>query len=217
MAPSLSPSNSSNEGLIIEGVVTSLNDDESINVSPMGPRFHVTRNVLILRPFKSSHTFENLMRNNRCVFHVTDDVLLIAKAAIGVLDPPPKMVPISGQGAWRLEDTCRWYLLELTDADLAQDRANLTMDIIGQGNVRDFLGFNRARHAVIEGAILATRLTLLSKIEISDQMATLRTWVQKTGGPKESEAMDLLWEHMQRHWSPSGSRPENRNEIISKS
>ena len=127
------------------------------------------------------------------------------------------MVPISGHDAWRLEDTCRWYLLEVSDADLTQDRAILTMDIIRQGRVRDFLGFNRARHAVIEAAILATRLTLLSKIKVTDQMETLRTWVQKTGGAQESEAMDIVWKYMQNHWNSAGSCPESRNEIISNS
>jgi len=40
-------------------------------------------NWLRLRPFQTSTTFHNLKRQRAGVFHVVDDVLLLARAAIG--------------------------------------------------------------------------------------------------------------------------------------
>ena len=59
----------------------------------MGPIVTAAMTTLILRPFTSSTTYKNLKANGVGVFHVTDDVLLIAAAAIGKLQPPPDAKP----------------------------------------------------------------------------------------------------------------------------
>ncbi len=61
---------------------------------------------------------------------------------------------------------------------------------------RPFLGFNRARHAVLEGAILVTRLHLLGSEEVGRQFRDLSVIVGKTGGPREHEAWRLLEERV---------------------
>jgi hypothetical protein len=58
--------------------------------------------------------------------------------------------------------------------------------------IREFWGFNRAKHAVIEAAILATRLDFLPAAEIANQFARLQSVVEKTGGSQEHSAFDLL-------------------------
>ncbi len=57
---------------------------------------------------------------------------------------------------------------------------------------RDFFGFNRAKHAVLEAAILATRIEFLPSNEISEQFQRLALIVTKTGGPQEQSAFELL-------------------------
>src|SRR6058998_1593136 len=61
---------------------------------------------------------------------------------------------------------------------------------------REFLGFNRARNAVLEAAILATRTHLLPPEQISADFARLQVIVDKTAGPREREAMALLSEYV---------------------
>jgi hypothetical protein len=63
---------------------------------------------------------------------------------------------------------------------------------VRSGRIRDFFGFNRGKHAVIEAAILATRVAILPRSEIDEQWTRLRSWVDKTGGPNERAAMDFL-------------------------
>ncbi len=60
------------------------------------------------------------------------------------------------------------------------------------GHIKDFFGWNRAKHAVLEAAILATRVHLLSESEIQEQLERLRIPIEKTAGPKEAEAFALL-------------------------
>ena len=58
--------------------------------------------------------------------------------------------------------------------------------------MRDFWGFNRGKHAVLEAAILATRLDFLPAQEIEEQYIRLATIVNKAGGAKEKSAFQLL-------------------------
>jgi hypothetical protein len=64
--------------------------------------------------------------------------------------------------------------------------------------LRDFFGFNRAKHAVVEAAILATRTDFLPIDEILADFDKLASLVQKTGGDDEHRAFQLLLEHVQR-------------------
>src|SRR6188768_4449317 len=90
--------------LIAEGIVTTVNPDGSANISPMGPRVDRDFSHLMLRPYQTSTTYQNLKRTGEGVFHITDDVLLIAKAAIGELDPLPPLEPAKHVRGFVLKD-----------------------------------------------------------------------------------------------------------------
>jgi len=70
------------------------------------------------------------------------------------------------------------------------------MAVVHRGTRREFIGFNRARHAVLEAAIYATRLHLLPRSFIDSELARLQVIVDKTAGPQELEAMALLTEYI---------------------
>ncbi len=183
--------------MILEGVVTTVSEDGSANVAPMGPIVDQPMQNLLLRPFQSSTTYRNLAATRQGVFHVTDDVELIARAAVGRGDePPPELMPCEAVACPRLVDCCRWYAFEITSSDDRQPRAEMHARVVAHGRVRDFLGFNRAKHAVLEAAILATRVHLLAADEIAAELARLRPLVQKTAGPQETRAFTLLAEYI---------------------
>jgi hypothetical protein len=58
------------------------------------------------------------------------------------------------------------------------------------------VGFNRARHAIVEAAILATRLQFLPPDEVAREFDRLAVMVEKTGDAPEREAMALLRSHL---------------------
>jgi hypothetical protein len=80
--------------------------------------------------------------------------------------------------------------------DDAPPRSRIETRVVHQGIRREFLGFNRARHAVLEAAILATRTHLIPADEIRSEYARLQVIVDKTAGPREREAMAMLTEYV---------------------
>ena len=57
---------------------------------------------------------------------------------------------------------------------------------------RSFRGFNRAQAAVIEAAVLVSRLELLPFEKIEREIEYLAIAIEKTAGPREREAWDWL-------------------------
>ncbi|HJT33838.1 MAG TPA: DUF447 domain-containing protein [Pirellulales bacterium] len=185
--------------MILEAIVTTLNDDGSVNVAPMGPQVDARMHSLVLRPYQTSTTYQNLKRMGHGVLHVTDDVELLARAAIGPLSPPPELEPAEGIEGFRLADCCRWYSFRVGSLDDRQPRTTIMADVVAHGRVRDFFGFNRAKHAVVEAAILATRLGLLPADEIRAEYQRLKILVDKTGGDQEHRAFQFLQAHVERN------------------
>jgi len=178
--------------VILEGIVTTINKDGTVNVSPMGPQVEPEMRSVVLRPYDTSTTCRNLRRTGEAVLHVTDDVELLARAAVGRLDRLPPMTPSRAVEGWILDDACRWYELRVRDIDDREPRRVIECDVVDQGRQRDFFGFNRAMHAVVEAAILATRVEFLPGVQILDDFSRLAVLVEKTGGPRERKAFAFL-------------------------
>jgi hypothetical protein len=196
--------------LILEGIVTTTSGDGTINVAPMGPIVDEGVTRLLLRPFRTSTTCANLARTGCGVFHVVDDVLLVARAALGLLGTTPRTFPASIVAGAVLADACRWYEFRVARLDDTRERTEIDAEIVHTGRLRDCFGFNRAKHSVLEAAILATRLRLLPRVEVESQLAALRVPVDKTAGPREQEAFDLIVRHVAAFWDdpPPQVRPE---------
>lgn len=188
--------------MILEGIVTTLSASGTVNVAPMGPTVDETLEWLLLRPFQSSTTYRNLKQTRCGVFHVTDDVLLLAKAAIGRLEAIPETKPAVKIDGVVLKSACRWYEFQVVLLDDSEERTRIDARVVHVGRMRDFLGFNRARHAVLEAAILATRVHLISRADILAEFARLASPVEKTCGPREQEAFQLLWDYVAEQSQP---------------
>ncbi len=192
--------------MILEGLVTTLDQSGRLNVAPMGPRVAPdgSLNRFTLHPYKTSTTYRNLKATGEGILHVTDDVELLARAAIGslsqhdVLTRPAKVV----QGCI-LRDACRYSEFQVIELDDSDERTTITVDAVASESLRDFFGLNRAKHAVVEAAILATRTAFLPLEEILIEFRKLAILVEKTGGPAEHAAFNLLQDHV-RAASPIG-------------
>jgi len=178
--------------MILEGLVTTLNADGSPHLAPMGPRVAADFARFTLRPFPTSHTYQNLLRHWQGVLHVTDDALLLAKAAIGAVGPLPPVRPAERVEGVVLVNSCRHFEFVVKSVDDSAERVSIEAEVVHAGRTRDFFGFNRAKHAVVEAAILATRLHVLPLAEVAAEFKKLRVIVGKTGGPDEHAAIDLL-------------------------
>jgi uncharacterized protein len=185
--------------MILEGVVTTVSLAGALNVAPMGPWIDPDLSMarFVLRPFHTSTTYQNLKARGEGVFHVTDDVLLLAQTAIGSFPTPAPATRaadlIAGQV---LSDACRYYEFRVVELDDREERTAIVVETVAQGRLREFFGFNRAKHAVVEAAILATRADWLPMDEILADFGKLAVLVDKTGGPRERAAFTLLHRHV---------------------
>lgn len=178
--------------MILEGLVCTRSIRGEPHVAPMGPVIEDEFKRLVLRPFATSTTCRNLIRERAGVFHVTDDVQLLARAAVGRFERAPAVRPATVVEGYMLEDCCRWYEFEVREVDDRTERVTMDCAVVAHGTVRDFWGLNRGKHAVVEAAILATRLHLLRADTVADELSRLQVLVDKTGGPAEKSAFTWL-------------------------
>jgi len=170
---------------ILETVVTTINPDGSVNCAAMGVEWGEGR--IVIKPYRGTRTLRNLRATGAAVVNVTDDILLFSQAALG--DPhPPTRRAASIDGAI-LDDACSWREVRVEAIDESAQRARVDTVVVDGGTGREFLGLNRARHAVLEASILASRARMLPAEEIAAELRRLQVLVDKTAGPREREAM----------------------------
>ena len=190
---------------ILEGLVTTTDPNGRLHFAPMGPRVSPDGKRLLLRPFPTSNTFKNLKAHGEGVLHVTDDVLLLAKAAMGEAALPAHR-PAERIGGFVLVDACRYSEFVVRSIDESNERVQIVAEVVHTGVLREFFGFNRAKHAVLEAAIMSTRLHLLDGSEVALEFEKWRVVVEKTGGPAEREAFEYLRGHLRRSMEKGETR-----------
>ena len=184
--------------VIIESIVTTVDEHGGVNIAPMGVEWG--DESIVLKPFLETATYRNLTATRAAVVNLTDDVRVFARAAIANPEYPTR--PATVVKGVVLDECCSWREVEVRTIDSTPPRSRIDTGIVHRGVRREFIGFNRARHAVLEAAIHATRLHLLSKSFVEAEMARLQTIVDKTAGPHEREAMDLLTKHIREKLTP---------------
>jgi hypothetical protein len=189
--------------VIIETIVTTVAGDGIVNCAPMGVEWG--DETIVLKPFLETATYRNVIATRAAVVNLTDDVRVFARAAIS--NPEYETVPATLVRGVVLADCCSWRELDVETIDSTPPRSRIEARVVHRGVRREFIGFNRARHAVLEAAIYATRLRLLPRSFIDSEMARLQVIVDKTAGPQEAEAMTLLTEHI-RATPTTGIAPE---------
>ena len=186
--------------MILESIVTTVDHAGRVNIAPMGPEVDETQapdwNRFVLKPFQTSTTYTNLIARGKAVVHVTDDVRLFARAAvetIGHEEAAERYVrPLRDSSWWTLVDCHRWFAVEVDSKVDDGPRVRIECRVVESEIIRPFFGFNRAKHAVIEAAILATRVHLIPAASLIEQIGRLKPLVEKTGGTAEREAFERL-------------------------
>jgi len=181
--------------VIHETVVTTVAPDGTPHVAPMGVRYRGAD--VILMPFKPSTTLANILAVGHAVLNVVVDTRVFAGAVTGRRDWPLK--PAERVTGRRL--ACALNHVELALAELHDDpqRPVLRMARVFEARHAPYIGFNRAQAAVIEGAILVSRLRMLPAEKVDAEMAYLQIAIDKTAGPEEHEAWGWLTDAIARH------------------
>lgn len=178
--------------MILETIVTTVGADGAVNCAPMGVEWD--EETIVLKPFLETATYRNVVASRAAVVNLIDDVRVFARAAID--NPQYATVPASVVHGVVLADCCSWREVEVRTIDSTPPRSRIETGVVHRGVRREFIGFNRARHAVIEAAIHVTRLHILPRAFVDGELARLQVIVDKTAGAEELEAMALLTEHV---------------------
>lgn len=178
--------------MIVETIVTTVAADGTANFAPMGVEWG--DETIVLKPFLETATYRNVAATRAAVVNLTDDVRVFARAAIS--NPQYESGPAAVVRGVVLAGCCSWRELDVLSIDSTRPRSRIEATVVHRGVRREFIGFNRAQYAVLETAIHATRLHLLPRAFIESELARLQEIVNKTAGPHELEAMELLAAHI---------------------
>ena len=174
--------------MIRETIVTTLNADDTVQIAPMGIREEDNR--IIIAPFRPSTTLENLKRSGAAVINMTDDVRIFAGCLTGRHDWPT--VPVLQIKGRRLQDPLSHLEVEVVRVEEDETRPRFFCAVRHTETHRPFRGFNRAQHAVLEAAILVSRLHMLPVEKIDAEIRYLQIAVDKTAGNAERGAWEWL-------------------------
>lgn len=174
--------------MIIETIVTSSDADGNVNFAPMGVEWG--EELIVIKPFLETTTFRNLRETGVAVVNITDDVRIFARAALSAPTFPAHSADrVKGVV---LDAACSWREVEVVSVDDTPPRSRIETRVVHHGTQRDFIGFNRARSAVLEATILATRTHMLPAEQIRADLERLQVIVNKTAGEREHEAMNFV-------------------------
>jgi hypothetical protein len=181
--------------LIHECVLTTLSPEGEPHIAPLGLIEEGAH--WIAAPFRPSKTLANLEHNKKFTASFTDDARIFAGLVIGQRSFP--LTDIEGWPAPRLTCALAHAELEIERVEADDVRPRFFCRVRHTESHRPFLGMNRARAAVLEAAILATRLGMLPREKIESEIAYLKIAIDKTAGAAEREAWDMVMEKIAAH------------------
>jgi hypothetical protein len=181
--------------MIYETVITTVNADGSAHIAPFGIRER--DGTIIIAPFRPSASLDNLLRTERAVVNLTDDVRVFAGALTGRRDWPVRRAEkIEG---FVLDAALAHRELELVDIKEDAVRPELSFRVAHEAMHSAFRGFNRAQAAVLEAAVLVSRLHMLPPEKIAAEIAYLTIAIDKTAGDRERQAWGWLLERIENY------------------
>jgi hypothetical protein len=181
--------------MIRECIVITQSRAGAVHIAPIG--LIEEGEHLVIAPFRPSLTLDNLRENPFAVANYTDDVLVFAGCLSGRREWPTRMAT-KVPGAV-LEQALAHAELQVVAIAEDEQRPRFRCAVIHEENHRPFHGFNRAQAAVVEAAILVSRLHMLPPEKVERETGYLRIAIDKTAGPRERQAWDWLMERIADH------------------
>ena len=181
--------------VIYETVVTTVSPEGQPHVAPMGVRYQGAR--VVLMPFKPSTTHDNIVATGVAVLNILTDTRVFAGCVTGRQGWPA--LPAEKIAGVRLACALRHVELKLAQRTDDGQRPVLHMEPVHEVTHAAFAGFNRAQAAVIEGAVVVSRLRMLDAHKVDTELAYLQIAIDKTAGPEEREAWGWLMDAVRQH------------------
>ena len=183
--------------MIRECVVTTIDATGHVHIAPLG--LIEDGEEWIIAPFRPSATLHNLNVVPFATANYVDDVRIIAGCLTGRRDWP--IVDIPGHPVPRLDAALAHGELQVTRVEEDATRPRFRCSVSKLATHAPFRGLNRAKAAVLEAAILVSRLWMLPRDKVDSEIAYLTIAIEKTAGPDEREAWDWLTEAVRQFYA----------------
>jgi uncharacterized protein len=178
---------------IVETIITTSNAEGQVHVAPLG--LIQECEFWVIAPFTPSRTLDNLRANPYFAASHTQDVRVFAGCVTG-RKTWPTVATAKIKGGRLADCTSHWELKVEKIAEDAQ-RPRFSGKIVHVGTHKPWEGFNRAQAAVLELAVLTTRLHMLPPEKIDNELKYLEIAISKTAGARELEAWGWLMEKIE--------------------
>jgi uncharacterized protein len=178
--------------LIRETIVTTAGPTGLVHMAPLG--LIADGEGWIIAPFRPSKTLDNLRHAPFAVANYTDDVRVFAGCLTGRHQWPTvasEEIPVQ-----RLAGALAHAELAVDRVTEDDERPRFHCRVRRLVTHAPFLGFNRAQAAVVEAAILVSRLEMLPRDKIEREISYLQIAVDKTAGAAEQQAWQWLMERI---------------------
>lgn len=174
--------------MIREAIVSTADRAGKVHFAPLG--LIAEADGFVLAPFHPSTTLGNLRAVPFAAANFTDDVRVFAGCLTGRGDWPS--APCAEIPVRRLAPALAHAELAVAQVSEDKERPRFRCRVLRTFTHAPFQGFNRAQAAVIEAAILVSRLRLLPRDKIDREMRYLEAAVIKTASAVEAEAWQWL-------------------------
>jgi hypothetical protein len=176
--------------MIRETIVSTVDGTGLVHFAPIG--IIAEDDGWIIAPFRPSTTLDNLRTVPFAVANFTDDVRIFAGCLTGRSQWPAS--PCDTFPVPRLAGALAHAELAVTQTAEDEQRPRFHCRVLRKVAHAPFGGFNRAQAAVIEAAILVSRLPMLPRDKVEREIAYLEIAVGKTASAVEEEAWTWLME-----------------------
>ena len=176
-----------------ETIVTTKNIDNTIKISPLG--VYIDRGVLRIKPFKPSISLDNILRNKSGVINYIDDVRIFASCIVKK-NIKIDLSKVDKIDCSRIKSAVSHTEFIVDQVDDNDQRPTILCKPVNEEIHRMYYGFNRAKSAVLELCILASRLGIIDDSKIQNEIKYLAIAIKKTAGENELEAWGWLNEYI---------------------
>lgn len=180
---------------IRETIVTTVDAKGRVHIAPLG--IIAQDDGWVIAPFRPSTTLENLTAVPLAIANYTDDMRIFAGCLTGRREWP--LVAVQDCPVPRLEAALSHSVLQVVSVTQDEIRPRYFCRIVAEATHAPFTGMNRAKAAVLELAILVSRLHMLPKQKVDSEIAYLSIAIDKTAGADERQAWDWLMERVNAH------------------
>jgi hypothetical protein len=178
---------------IAETIVTTIDGDGVPHIAPLG--LIEDGAGWIIAPFRPSRTLDNLRVVPFAVASHTQDVRVFAGCVTGRKNW--STVAADKVRGVRLVDAVSHWELEVERVTEDEHRPRFHCRVVHSASDAPWDGFNRAQGAVLELAVLTTRLNMLPPEKVETELKYLEIAISKTAGPRELEAWGWLMEKIE--------------------